>query len=153
MKKFLLALTVALVGLTASAQKGQPALGINLGYGTETESLGIGIKAQYFLTNSLRAEASANYFFEKDNLSMWDLNLNAHYLFKVANKLSVYPIVGMTLANFDSHGNTKSRIGVNLGGGIEHNLTRNISINAEAKYQLVNDFDQGVFSIGAAYRF
>ncbi len=153
MKKILLALTIALVGLTASAQQGQPALGINLGYGTETESLGIGIKAQYFLTKALRAEASANYFFEKDNLSMWDLNLNAHYLFNVANKLNVYPIVGMTLTNFDSHGNTKSRIGVNLGGGIEHNLTRNISINAEAKYQLVNDFDQGVFSVGAAYRF
>ena len=45
------------------------------------------------------------------------------------------------------------RIGVNLGAGAEFALGRNWAMNVEFRYQLVDDFDQGVINFGAAYRF
>ena len=86
MKKLFLTLCVAFIGVSAFAQKGETAVGINLMYGTEISNLGIGAKAQYNFTDAIRGEASFNYFLEKDAMKMWDININAHYLFPVANK-------------------------------------------------------------------
>ncbi len=69
---------------SAHAQKGKQAIGFGLSYGTEIESIGLGIKYQYNITNPIRIEPSFNYFFENDNVSMLDLNVNFHYLFPVA---------------------------------------------------------------------
>lgn len=37
--------------------------------------------------------------------------------------------------------------------GAEFALGRNWAMNVEFRYQLVDDFDQGVINFGAAYRF
>lgn len=66
---------------SAHAQKGKQAIGFGLSYGTEIESIGLGIKYQYNITNPIRIEPSFNYFFENDNVSMLDLNVNFHYLY------------------------------------------------------------------------
>ena len=157
---------------SAHAQKGKQAIGFGLSYGTEIESIGLGIKYQYNITNPIRIEPSFNYFFENDNVSMLDLNVNFHYLFPVAKSVKLYPLFGLTLSNwmFDMHdfdidmdeghvhiddnGNhNECRFGVNLGAGAEFALPRNWAMNFEFRYQLVSDFDQGVINIGAAYRF
>lgn len=94
---------------------------------------------------------------------MLDLNVNLHYLFPVGKGVKIYPLFGLTLANwmldiddvllgYDVDDN-ECRFGVNLGGGMEFDLGRNWAINLEGKYQLVSDFDQGVISLGAVYRF
>lgn len=157
---------------SAHAQKGKQAIGFGLSYGTEIESIGLGIKYQYNITNPIRIEPSFNYFFENGNVSMLDLNVNFHYLFPVAKSVKLYPLFGLTLSNwmFDMHdfdidmdeghvhiddnGNhNECRFGVNLGAGAEFALPRNWAMNFEFRYQLVSDFDQGVINIGAAYRF
>jgi outer membrane protein X len=46
-----------------------------------------------------------------------------------------------------------TRLGVNLGGGAECDITNNLMLNFELKYQFVSDFDQAVFNIGIAYMF
>ena len=66
-------------------RKEKQAIGFGLSYGTEIESIGLGIKYQYNITNPIRIEPSFNYFFENDNVSMLDLNVNFHYLFPVAS--------------------------------------------------------------------
>lgn len=78
------------------AQKGRQAIGFGLSYGTEIESAGLGIKYQYNITNPLRIEPSFNYFFENDNVSMLDLNVNFHYLCPVAQSVKLYPLFGLT---------------------------------------------------------
>lgn len=45
------------------AQQGKQAIGGNLSYGTEIESVGIGLKYQYNITDQIRIEPSMNYFF------------------------------------------------------------------------------------------
>ena len=86
MKKLLLTLACAMTSLFASAQAKTAAVGLNLNYGTEIESLGLGVKGSYCFTDHIRGEASFNYFFPKDHFTMWEINANAHYLFNIGDK-------------------------------------------------------------------
>lgn len=151
MKKIFIFLGLMFVMLSSTyAQKGRQAIGFGLSYGTEIESAGLGIKYQYNITNPLRIEPSFNYFFENDNVSMLDLNVNFHYLCPVAQSVKLYPLFGLTMSNwmFDMHdldvdwdgdhvhvddgGNhNEFRIGVNLGAGAEFALGRNWAMNVE----------------------
>lgn len=184
MKKHIIFALCAMLSAGAFAQKNDKAVGLNVSYGTEIKNFGVGVKGQYNFTDAIRGEASFDYFFKKDGLSMWDVNINAHYLFSLGDKLKVYPLVGVSFTNWkgdysvgwyidddsewtgwmkeegiETEGElasgsvSESKFGVNFGGGIQYNLTKNLVLNAEAKYQLISDFDQGVFSVGVAYKF
>jgi len=172
MRKLILTLIVALVSLCSYAQKSEKAVGVNLSYGTKISNIGVGVKGQYNITDAIRAEASFDYFLEKDGLKMWDINVNAHYLFPVANKIKVYPLAGVSYTNWTavyieydysySEGYTASekegssstgKFGVNLGGGASYDITDKLVLNAEIKYQLISDFNQAVFGVGVAYKF
>ena len=77
MKKIIIAACMALLGCgSVFAQQGKQAIGGNLSYGTEIESVGIGLKYQYNITDQIRIEPSMNYFFKNDGLSMFDINAN-----------------------------------------------------------------------------
>lgn len=137
---------------SAFAQKGIQAGGVHLAYGTEIESVGIGVKYQYNITDNIRLEPSMNYFFENDGVDMFDINANAHYLFPMASNVRVYPLAGLTFARWD-FGKVVTRLGVNVGGGAECDITDNLMLNFELKYQAVSDLDQAVFNVGIAYMF
>lgn len=90
---------LAMGSVCAFAQKGGQRVGLNLNYGTEISNVGLGAKYQYGITDAIRLEGGFDYFFKKDGASMWDINVNAHYLFPFAEKFAVYPLVGLTYAN------------------------------------------------------
>lgn len=163
MKRFILAACMASLGLGAAfAQQGKQAFGGHLSYGTEIESIGIGIKYQYHITNEIRIEPSMDYFFKNDGLSMFDINANVHYVVPVTSNVKLYPLAGFTythwhldlgkIGDYDVSGND-GKFGVNLGAGMEFALTRDWSMNFELKYQLISDLDQAVFNLGVAYSF
>lgn len=141
----------------AFAQKGIQAAGVHLSYGTKIESLGIGVKYQYNITDNIRLEPSMNYFFENNGIDQFDINANAHYLFPMASNVRVYPLVGLTFAKWDAGKDMSAgdvtRLGVNAGGGAEMDITDNLMLNFELKYQFVSDFDQAIFNVGIAYIF
>ena len=59
MKKIIIAACMALLGCgSVFAQQGKQAIGGNLSYGTEIESVGIGLKYQYNITDQIRIEPS-----------------------------------------------------------------------------------------------
>lgn len=187
MKKLFVLMSFMALGIgSVFAQKGEKAVGVNLGYGTEISNLGIGAKFQYGITDAIRTEASFNYFLKKDGASMWDVNVNAHYLFPIAEKIKVYPLVGLTYANCkvdmgwynegmtpeeikdlidagiiedasevtgETSSGSEGRFGVNLGAGIQYDLSAKLALNFEIKYQLIKDFNQAVFGVGIAYKF
>ena len=93
---------------------------------------------------------------------MWDINANVHYLFNVANKVKVYPLAGLGYTNwsykYEYAGapvveGSDGRLAVNLGGGAEYELTKNLNVNAEAKYQIISNYNQLVLGVGVAYKF
>ena len=150
------------MSLSASAQAGDKALGAQLVFGSETNSIGLGVKGQYYFTDQLRGEASVDYFFKNKGVSMWDINANVHYLIDVADKFKVYPLAGLGYTNwsykYEFPGlpvveGSDGRLAINLGGGAEYELTKNLSVNAELKYQIISNYNQLVLGVGVAYKF
>ena len=162
MKKLLLLVCAAVMSLSASAQAGDKALGAQLVFGSETNNIGLGVKGQYYFTDQLRGEASVDYFFKNKGVSMWDINATVHYLFDVANKVKVYPLAGLGYTNwsykYEFPGlpvveGSDGRLAVNLGGGAEYELTKDLSVNAELKYQIISNYNQLVLGVGVACKF
>ena len=163
MKKLLLLVCAAVMSLSASAQAGDKAVGAQLVFGSETNSIGVGVKGQYYFTDQIRGEGSFDYFLKNKGISMWDINANVHYLFDVADKVKVYPLVGLGYTNWSYKyvyaglpvvEGSDGRLAINLGGGAEYELTKDLSVNAELKYQIVsNNYSQLVLGVGVAYKF
>ena len=162
MKKLLLLVCAAVMSLSASAQAGDKALGAQLVFGSETNNIGLGVKGQYYFTDQLRGEASVDYFFKNKGVSMWDINANVHYLIDVADKFKVYPLAGLGYTNwsykYEFPGlpvveGSDGRLAINLGGGAEYELTKDLSVNAELKYQIISNYNQLVLGVGVAYKF
>ncbi|MDO4159270.1 MAG: porin family protein [Prevotellaceae bacterium] len=177
MKKIILMAICAIMSLSTYAQeKGDIAAGVNVSYGSEIKSVGIGVEGQYNITDKIRTELGFDYFLEKDGLKMWDLNLNFHYLIPLSESFKIYPLVGVSYTNWtldygfelddewadymedlgydsDDTSDSEGKFGVNVGCGFQYDLSSKLVLNAEAKYQIISDFDQFVVSVGLAYKF
>lgn len=162
MKKILTLVCVMMLGMgigQAQVRQGETAAGLNLVYGSEIENLGIGARFQYGVLDQLRAEVGFNYFFEKNHLSWWDVNINAHYLVGLWNKqLYIYPLAGVNYTMVDFKGDLdgkgeENHIGLNLGAGIEYELNEHFGVNFEYRHTIIRKVDQGVFGLGINYKF
>ena len=167
MKKLMMMAVALVISVTAFAQAGQMAVGLNGSYGIKKDynRFGIGAKFQYEMIDNFRAEVSGNYFLPKEDTYSWDLNLNFHYTILVGESVKVYPLVGVTYLNHGLSGDAKKaveavdgktsdgKVGFNAGAGIEYYVSSNFKINAECKYQYVKDMDWVVPSIGFSYVF
>ena len=183
MKKFLLTICLALAGLSSFAQeKGDMSVGVNLGVapciesGVSLTNLGIGAKFRYHVTSPIRVEADLDYWLKSKECDVLDFSVNAHYLFKVTDKINVYPVVGLGYARiggaigYDSvspnyersssnpgDDNSSSialnRMFINVGVGADYALTDKISVGAEIKYQYIKDFNRLPINIGVTYKF
>lgn len=164
MKKLFVTMLVVLVSMSAMAQDKKYGVGFNLLYGTEIKNVGFGVKGQYYATDVVRLEANAGYYMKNSNydgddysMKMWDVNVVGHYLVDVTggNKTAfVYPLAGVGITNWvHSVINTKTKFTINLGAGFEYEVAEDFAINAEAKYQIIDKFNQAVFSVGAVYKF
>ena len=157
MKKIYVLLVCLFACITTSfAQQGASSLGAQLNFGDET-NIGLGIKYRYGLTNHLRIEPAFNYYFENDNVSMWDLGANLHYVFPVANRISIYPLAGLGFAqtklHFADDSATDGNIAVNLGVGGDFKIASNVVFDLEFKYQIIDNYNQLVLSAGVAFAF
>jgi outer membrane protein X len=163
MKHFLQKAAIAAIAVTMSMaavaqQKGDKAAGGNLvfGSGNSYSNIGIGAKFQYSVTDPIRLEGSFTYFLEKDYVSMWDLSVNGHYLFPVADKVTVYPLAGLgilgTKVDFGFGSSSDSNLGVNLGGGADFKLSDRVILNAELKYKTGDVWDRLLLSAGVAFK-
>ena len=130
MKKFFLMCCMALMSTSLFAQVGTSYVGVN---------------ANYCL------KSSYNYFFKKEHATLFDVNINGHYLLHVTDGFTIYPLAGVGYVNqkiegFDSDG----KFCGNLGAGVEFPIGA-CKINAEFKYQLGDDWDCPYISAGVAF--
>ncbi len=166
MKRFLMILVAAFCVSTMAVnaqQKGQMAAGVNfdlgLAYSGGYSNFGIGAKFQYSFTDNLRVEPAFTYYFKKDYLSMWDFMANVHWVFKLKNeKFTVYPLVGLgvvgTRASVWGYSASTTNFGLNLGGGADYAITKDIAVGAELKYAIVGNANSHLgIQIGAKYLF
>ena len=140
-------------------QTNSKALGVNLLFGSFNNNIGIGAKYQHFVTDNIRIEGSFGYY----GLYAWDINANAHYVFRLSPKFAVYPLAGFSYSNWGLklgvlnsttvYDHTGS-LGANFGGGVQYFLTDNVFVNAEAREQVLSgNYSQTNVSVGIVARF
>lgn len=160
MKKIIMMAVAMMMAVTVNAQSAKGAMAVggnfNIGFDHGYNNFGIGAKYSYNFINHLRGEASFDYFFKKDFLSQWDINVNLHYVFDIKEKHGLYPLAGFTYVH--NHANilgataNTGHAGFNLGGGYEYRVSEHFKAGVEGKFQWA-DGGRGVISIGAAYMF
>lgn len=122
--KSILCAVALLCCTTASAQMAEGDNGVGVNFSCQAGNLnmsnfGIGIKYNHMFTDALRFELSGAYYFKgakadvpyiqekvaadknkgyrsNKDTDWFDINLNAHYLFNVADRTNIYPIFGFS---------------------------------------------------------
>ena len=161
-KTAIVAIALVMTAVTAQAQvKGDMAAGAKVAFaiGNGATYVGIGAKYQYNVMDPLRLEGSFTYFLPKtesalgvkSKTGMWDFMVNAHWLFRVSDRINLYPVAGLGVmgvtakAKADlgelgdySVGGNHTDFAFNLGGGADFFLSDSFFINVEAKYMFAN---------------
>lgn len=157
MKKLFLLLALALVSMSSFAQRETFELGAKFNYSSENPSLGFGVLGRYNINKHFRPELSLNFYPDSNNESAWDASANLHYIFHITDRFKLYPLGGLSLVNYDEdtlpNPSTETKVGVNLGGGLQFNITRNLHLNAETHYQFVADYTRAISSVSLSYVF
>lgn len=140
-------------------------IGVQFGYGSEIESFGIGVNAEFPIIENLTIAPGFMYFFPKDQefikTTIFEVNGNANYYFVETESLSFYGLGGINYTSVKVEmedfgfglGNVSGsdgKIGLNLGAGTNFNIGKNWMPFAELKYVL-SDFDQLVLLAGVKF--
>ncbi len=163
MKKLILPVFILTLSLSVSTQINAQNVGGGLAYGTETESLGIGVNAQFPTANGdLIIAPSFVLFFPDDPLNFWELNADVNYYFS-RSSASVYGILGLNIARVGIDdldlgflgtvdGTSETELGLNIGAGVDLDIGSSVIPFIQAKYT-VSDFDQLVIFGGVRFPF
>lgn len=162
MKKFFAIICVSALALCASAQvnKGQAAAGINLLYGSEIKSMGLGARFNYAFIDQLRGQVEFDGYFKRHNTTWFDVSINAEYLVPIkTDVLYVYPKAGMTYSMktikdpVTKEKDEENHVGLNLGAGLEYEINDHFAATLEYRHTIIRRVDQGSFALGVNYKF
>lgn len=164
MKKSILSFIVFLMFLGFAKSQ---SIGLMLGYGSKIEQIGIGANAEFGLTEKLKIAPSFLYYFTEDHdfakTNLWELNGNLNYYFIDSNEMGVYGIGGLNYTHISvkadspfggfggNYSESSGKIGLNLGAGLNYNISERLSPYAELKF-VISDYDQLVAMIGMKYK-
>ena len=149
MKKLFFVVCMMLMSVSTFAQQGTCTAGGHVSLLLEdNKNVGIGAFVGYEVIDNVRGVAEFDYYFKKDYTSAWEVDLNAEYLFRVADgKFTIYPLVGINLFGYkwdvNGHSDSDSKLGLNIGGGVEFKLTPSLALKAEYNYK--TQYDGGSF--------
>lgn len=149
----LLMLTVFTLGAYAQTQQGQSSVGLNIGYGFDSENATLGVDYRYSLTDAVRLNPSLTALVKNNGLSAWMIDMNAHYVVKLSEMFGFYPLAGLSLSFWDIHGYNATRFGANIGLGGEVYATQNLTVGLDIKYNIIKDFDQAMMAVRVGYNF
>lgn len=157
-----LALIIGVGTASAHSEEGTHGIGINFGYGVGSygmNNLGLGIRYNYQLSDNIRIQPSFLYYFDTDKFEEKDISFDLHYLFNMNDdKMHFYPVFGITTL-FGQENYKKEemdaffRFGVNLGAGLQIDLTDDFALIGEARYKLVKGMDNVNFAVGCLMTF
>ena len=137
MKKILMIAVMAMSALTMSAQ-GKMAVGANVNLGIFSNShtcMGFGAKFQYFFIENLRGEAGFEYYTNCDGWGTWDINVNAAYLFPVAEKFKLGPMAGLTIVGSHGFESNVTTVGLNVGAAGEYQISDSFKLGLDVYYK------------------
>ena len=150
-------------------EKNISSIGGIFGYAIESEKAVVGVDFRYNILDRLRLAPSILYAVKKDHSDIWYFNADAHYLARITQTITLYPIGGIgvsawTLRYESNHllddilnpksVDTNVRVGVNLGFGGEIRVSKDVIIGAEFRYNWTERlYNQAMVLARAAYYF
>jgi len=172
----MITMLVALLSIGAQAQeKGDFAIGLHTGITSNkfeieglhvketTTQFGLGAFGQYNLSKHWRTELEGIYHFKKNSVSDFQVGLNFHYLFNIGEVVRIYPLLGYALCfvhqdeikdgNVTIEADNDVDGGIQLGAGLQVNITDNWFATGEYRWQPGIFGDGNVFMLGVGYRF
>lgn len=160
MKKLVLLVLLAVVGLTANAQTkgGESSLGFTIGGGfDDINNATLGLDYRYCIFDNFRINPSLTYNVKNETLSAWAIDLNAHYVFNLSDWFGFYPLAGLDLSfwksSFGDVSYNATRFGANIGLGAEFYATKEFTIGDEFKYLGIKDFGRPMIGFRLGYNF
>ncbi|MCG8389461.1 MAG: porin family protein [Cytophagales bacterium] len=160
--KFLVLLGCVLVSGLAAAQS--YSVGIAGAYGDDIEEPGVNLRAYYNLKNDricfgpeftvfrTRSKTVGN---EEEEVSLFEVNVNLHYIFELTEKLGVYPLTGVNFSRekveVGSLEEAEEEWGVNLGLGA-HYAVGKFTVFTEYDH-LFSELNQNSFLLGVFFTF
>ncbi|MDR0394694.1 MAG: porin family protein [Tannerella sp.] len=81
-----------------NGEKGVSSIGAILGYAIDNKTIAVGIDYRYNIKDRVRLAPSVLYTVKNEDKSMWVVNADAHYLMRVTDKMTIYPLGGLGLS-------------------------------------------------------
>lgn len=84
-------------------EKGVSSIGVMIGYAVDNKTALIGADYRYNIRDRIRLVPSVLYSLKNEDRSTVYVNADAHYLARVTNKITLYPVggLGLSIWNFD----------------------------------------------------
>jgi opacity protein-like surface antigen len=170
MKKTILFVAMIMVlGLVAQQAKAQGAkrIGAQLAYGTKDLNLGFGARGEFNITDNISIVPKFTYYLGKSeggaSVKGWALDADAHYFF-TTDGLNFYALAGLAyssitvsvpsvnipgIGNFGGGDASDSKIGLNIGGGVNFAKSESLVPFAEVRYNTA--FEAVLISAGVSF--
>ena len=158
MKKYILLALVALAtAFGASAEAGDVSIGGQFAYASKNSMAGLGAQVQYEPITNWRIAPEFIYYFENDEMSAFNVNVNIHYIIPTSATFAIYPLAGFTYANFRAEvmgvSDNEGRCGANIGMGAQYQIKEHLHFFTEERFQILKDWNQSVTCLGLKYTF
>lgn len=158
MKKLLLMAAFVATASSSFAQLGQGEKSVIFEgqFKANPARFGLGVQGRYNILDNVRVAPEVLFIFPKDHTIGLDVNINAHYVFPIDSKLTLFPLAGISMQNYrfsyEGVSNSASKFGLNLGGGAGYALNNKSFLNLEMKYTF-SDADCFNISFGYGVKF
>ncbi len=150
MKNLVKIFTVVMLFFALTEASAQISVGGGIVYGTDINNIGISANGKYVINETWSAAPSFTYFLKKNYVNWSSLDLDANYNFKeIENLGKLYAIGGLNMTFFKikyemdlgaygdlSDSLTGSDAGLNLGIGLEKEISETMAISPELRYTI-----------------
>ncbi|MBQ9555605.1 MAG: outer membrane beta-barrel protein [Muribaculaceae bacterium] len=161
MKKTFITLLVLLSTLVARADIGEFALGTQATYGTHGKAMAVGVSLKYNFFYHWRINLLADYYFKKDGVWSTDFAMEHDYLIYLGEKVRLFPLAGLGLqsdhSTYETLAGPETDVDQHMtafcGLGVEYLIGDHLTLDFKSRCHYNGEDTQGLFSIGASWRF
>lgn len=153
------------VSRATDALRGEKSLGIEVGYNGYNRMPQVGGRFTYRFSRLIRLAPAVEYTFRDTGRDALLFDIDVNFMFPLAqNRCALYPLVGLNYSSWNYHpvvtvpgtndvSSRVSRAGINLGAGIDVNISGSLRLSAGAHYTFIKEFHGVVAEVGIHYRF
>ncbi len=165
LKSIIIVIVAAMaLALPLSATSGEKTVGLRAGYNTRGETAVAGVMFQYRFSDHFRLSPNIDYYFRHNGVDGLSFDVNAHFPLSIAKngRFNCYPLAGVNFTSWDYHfiddnnddiSNRETRLGLNVGAGLEYYATPTLKLSFEAKASILKQYSSGTFNLSIGYVF